>query len=206
MDLMSARVEAAVMSNKGGKPAYVILVEDEFEATHTPEPGADIYARYVRGGEDKEFLESMQPDTAATESKPAAKKEAKKANINKTNNMETTTKKTAKKATKKAPATKKAAKKAPAKKAVKKAPAKKAAAKKAAPAKKAASNGGKKVRSIYGFGIELLEMLKKGGAHPMEALTKKFKVDNAAVSFQIAAIKSHGYKVERTDKGYRLIK
>lgn len=202
MDLMSARVEAATMSNKGGKPAYVILVEDEFEATHTPKPGADIYARYRGGSEDKEFLESMQSDMAVvpteTESKPAVKKEVKKANTNKTKTMKTVTKKVAKKAAKKSPAKKAAAKKSPAKKAT--------AAKKAAPTKKAASNGGKKVRSIYGFGIELLEMLKKGGAHPMDALTKKFKVDNAAVSFQIAAIKSHGYKVERTDKGYKLTK
>lgn len=201
MDLMSARVEAATMSNKGGKPAFVILVEDEFEVTYTPEPGADIYARYQGGSEDKEFLESMKPEmaepTKATkkESKPA-KKEAKNAN-NKTKTMETATKKVAKKA----------AKKAPAKKAAKKVAKKATAAKKAAPAKKAAaSNGGKKVRSIYGFGIELLEMLKKGGAHPMESLTKKFKVANADVSFQIAAIKSHGHNVERTDKGYKLIK
>lgn len=101
MDLMTARVEAATMSNKNGKPAYVILVDDEFEVTHTPEPGADIYTCYVGGKEDKEFLASLKEtelDTAPTktENKPAAKKDA-KVNINKTNMETATTKKTTKK-------------------------------------------------------------------------------------------------------------
>jgi len=81
--------------------------------------------------------------------------------------------------------------------------------KKVAPAKKAvkkAASGEPKKRSIYGFGLDLLELLKKGGSHPMDSLTKKFKVKNNDVSFQIAAIKSNGYKVERTDKGYKLVK
>lgn len=185
MDLMTARVEAATMSNKGGKPAYVILVEDEFEVTHTPEPGADIYTRYVNGVEDKEFLASFKEtelDTASTktESKPAAKKDA-KVNINKTN-METAT-------------TKKTAKKAPAKK----------AAKKVAPKKIAKKTNGT-TKAIYGIGHDILDLLKKGGVYSMDALMKKFNTSRAVISFHLTYIRANGNKIERTDKGYKLSK
>lgn len=183
MDLISARVDAAKAS-KNGKPCFIVLVKDEFIVTPTPAKNADLYAKFVNGGEDKEFIESLKNDDQGIETKPAAKsvstvkaepkKEAIK--INDKNNMST---KTAKKVAKKA------AKKVPAKK---------------------AKSGEAKKRSIYGFGLDLLELLKKGSAHPMDALTKKFKVKNSDVSFQIAAIKSNGYKVERTEKGYKIVK
>ncbi len=185
MDLISARVDAAKASKTTGKPSFIVLVKDEFIVTPTPAKNAELYAKFVGGSEDKQFIESLKSDDKVIETEPAAKpvstvkakpvKEAIKTNDNKM------TTKTAKKVAKKA------AKKVPAKKAVKKA-------------------GEAKKRSIYGFGIELLELLKKGGSHPMESLTKKFKVKNSNISFQIAAIKSNDYKVERTEKGYKLVK
>lgn len=185
MDLMTAKVEAATMSNKGGKPAYVILVDDEFEVTHTPEPGADIYTCYIGGEEDKEFLASFKEtelDTASTktESKPAAKKDA-KVNIDKTN-METAT-------TNKAP--------------VKKTVTPKKAAKKVAPKKIAKKTNGT-TRAIYGIGRDILDLLKKGGVYSMDALMKKFNTSRAVISFHLTYIRANGNKIERTDKGYKL--
>ena len=142
MDLISARAEATKRSAGKDKVAYVILRKDEFVVEKDYKPSKDdVYAKFAKGQEDKEFLESLKPKEKAPASKETQK--------NNTNIKTSTVMKT-----KEAPAKKSAA---PAKKVSAKKESK--PAKKEAPAKRAKYTDGKKVTMTN---AQMTAKIKKG--------------------------------------------
>jgi len=174
MDLQTA-LDRAAKASKLGKP-YYITVEEDGECSIQTAPLGTVTHKFVGGIEDNNF----KPKNNGVQATHVI--------VDEILELPPTSKK-------KKVAADKAPKKPIAKKISAK-PSKVKVVKKASPKKSGP-------RKLYGMGLLLVAALKKQTLS-MDQLIKKFKQNKATVSFHLSIARSNGFKIENTEKGYRI--